>query len=154
MPEIAERQSNRMPWVAFLLMLGAIALNVGFFIGSPAQRALPWLSLLLGVAALLAAAIRVKRAFGHPQVYGGKVSSSIFAFLAIVVCAFLTLGWFQARSLPPSTGAPQVGQTAPDFTLADTHGNNVSLAQLLKQGGVGGGAPPKAVLLVFYRGYW
>jgi len=55
-----------------------------------------------------------------------------------------------------------VGQKVPDFTLADTNGNNVSLDLLLDKPNVpvveppdvGPATPTKAVLLVFYRGYW
>jgi hypothetical protein len=151
MPETVERRRNRAPWVAFLLVLCAIALNMGMFFGMPGDRIIPLLSLLLGLAALALSAIGAKRAFGQPQVYGGKVSSSIFAFLAIAICALMTFGWIQSRALPPGSGAPQVGQKAPDFTLTDAQGNKVSLAQLL---GPGDATAPKAVLLVFYRGYW
>jgi hypothetical protein len=71
-----------------------------------------------------------------------------------------------------------VGQKVPDFTLADTNGLKLSLGQLLgkehvtlvapprevmEKLGMGNqlppasaspGTPTKAVLLVFYRGYW
>jgi hypothetical protein len=156
MPEMTERQPNRMPWLALLLALVAVALNFGFFVGFPAQRALPWLSLLCGVAALFLSAIAVKRAYSRTQLYTGKISSSIIAVLSILVCALLAFATLESRSLPSSSAAPQVGQKAPDFTLPDTQGNKVSLAQLLAQGGTGAtnGAAPKAVLLVFYRGYW
>src|SRR5437660_906552 len=125
MPEIAERQPNRMPWLALLLALLAIGLNIGFFVGFPAQRALPWLSLLCGVAALFLSAIAARRAYSQPQLYKGKISSSIVAFLVILVCAFLGFATFEARSLPSTAAAPQVGQEAPEFTLPDTQGNKV-----------------------------
>ena len=51
-----------------------------------------------------------------------------------------------------TAGVPQVGQKTPDFTLANTNGQQISLAQLLST--PVGNAHPKAVLLVFYRGYW
>jgi hypothetical protein len=156
MPEMTERQPNRMPWLALLLALGAMALNVGFFMEFPAQRALPWLSLLCGVAALFLSAIAVRRAYSRPQLYTGKISSSIIAVLSILVCALMAFSTVESRSLPSSSAAPQVGQKAPDFTLPDTQGNKVSLTQLLDQGSAGAtnSAAPKAVLLVFYRGYW
>jgi hypothetical protein len=156
MPEMIERQPNRMPWLALLLALIAVGLNVGFFVGFPAQRALPWLSLFCGVAALFVSAIAVRRAYSQPQLYTGKISSSIIAFVAILICAFLALTTFESRSLPSGSAAPQVGQKAPDFTLPDTQGSKVSLSQLLDRGSAGStnGAAPKAVLLVFYRGYW
>ena len=47
---------------------------------------------------------------------------------------------------PPSTGAPRVGQKAPEFTLSDQDGKNVSLNDLIGRS--------KAVALIFYRGFW
>jgi AhpC/TSA family len=156
MPEMTERQPNRMPWLALLLVLIAVALNFGFFVGFPAQRALPWLSLLCGLAALFLSAIAVKRAYSRPQLYTGKISSSIIAVLSILVCALLAFATVESRSLPSGSAAPQIGQKAPDFTLPDTQGKQVSLTQLLDHGSAGAAnsAAPKAVLLVFYRGYW
>jgi len=154
---LQERRKNSAPWIAFLLVLGALAVSFGLFFGLPAQP-LIWLGALLALAALCFSALGVKRAFGQPQVYRGKISSSIFAFLAIAFCALLAFGWIEARKLPGTTEAPQVGQTAPDFTLSDTQGNKVSLSQLLGRGDAvpvrGGAGAHKAVLLVFYRGYW
>jgi hypothetical protein len=135
-------------------MLGSLAVSFGLFFGLPAQP-LIWMSALLALAALCFSALGVKRAFGQPQVYRGKISSSIFAFLAIVFCALLTFGWIEARKLPVPTEAPRIGQAAPDFTLSDTQGNKVSLSQLLgRDGAVPAAGAHKAVLLVFYRGYW
>jgi peroxiredoxin len=54
--------------------------------------------------------------------------------------------------LPASTAAPQVGQKAPQFTLIDSNDRPVTLAQLLTE--PINNQPPKAVLLIFYRGYW
>jgi cytochrome oxidase Cu insertion factor (SCO1/SenC/PrrC family) len=39
----------------------------------------------------------------------------------------------------------RVGQRAPDFTLQDTEGKNVTLSDFRDK---------KTVVLVFYRGYW
>jgi len=61
-----------------------------------------------------------------------------------------------SRWLPTAHGAPQIGQKAPVFTLADTHGKPVSLSELLSAP-INGKAPssnPRGVLLIFYRGYW
>ena len=46
----------------------------------------------------------------------------------------------------------KVGQKAPDFTLTDSNDKPVTLAQLLTE--PINNQPPKAVLLIFYRGYW
>jgi len=49
----------------------------------------------------------------------------------------------------------RTGDLAPDFTLADTNDQPVSLAQLLAQAANDSKAmPAKSVLLIFYRGYW
>jgi peroxiredoxin len=48
--------------------------------------------------------------------------------------------------VPPSTGAPRVGQKAPEFTLSDQDGKEVSIRDLL--------SGSKSVALIFYRGFW
>ncbi|MFN0140880.1 MAG: hypothetical protein ACKVQW_12445 [Pyrinomonadaceae bacterium] len=106
---------------------------------------------LLGVGLFAVAAVFVfvglRRGFAVGR---GKFSKIAAAALALVSGAvfglFVFLAFFMATSLPKSTGAPQVGQKAHDFTLADTTGNQVSLNGSL--------VDKKGVLLVFYRGYW
>jgi peroxiredoxin len=55
------------------------------------------------------------------------------------------------QHLPPSMGAPRVGQKAPDFTLADTESRSISLADLLSS--PVNGKAPRAVLLIFQMGH-
>jgi uncharacterized membrane protein len=160
------RQRNWAPWLGLLFAVAAMLSNAGFFIALPGQRALAWLGLVLIIVAIVCAVIGVMRAFRQPQVYRGKVSSSILGVLSLLICGLVAFGSFNARDLPSSAAAPQVGQKVPDFTLADTSGNKVSLDELLgrAQGSLAQGSPinspylnsvrPKAVLLVFYRGYW
>jgi hypothetical protein len=173
MAETMTRQRNWAPWFGLLLALVAMLSNAGFFLGLPGQRAIPWLSVALAIAALVCAAVGIMRAFRQQQVYGGKVSSSIFGVLSLLICGLVAIAAVTSRALPSSAEAPQVGQKVPDFTLADTNGNKISLGQLLGKadasalphsataGSIASGAnsntaatPPKAVLLVFYRGYW
>jgi hypothetical protein len=170
MPETTERRSNWAPWLALLFVLAAIGLNAAVFLGIPGQRVIPWLSLVLGIGAVVCSVIGVRRAFGQSHLYGGKISGCIFGVLALLVCGLLVFATFHARDLPASSGAPQIGQKAPDFALSDTNGNKVSLEQLLvpsqlagAAGNAGAASSPntagnpatqKAVLLIFYRGYW
>jgi hypothetical protein len=165
MSEIAERRRNWAPWLALLFILIAIGLNAATFMTARGVLAILWLGLVTTVVALVYSIIGIKRAFGQSAVFGGKISSSTIGVLALLFCGLMAFAWFGARTLPASGGAPHVGQKAPEFTLADTQGNNVSLAQLLGRDGsiklaAGAGsstlgtAPPKAVLLIFYRGYW
>ena len=172
LPHAPARQRNWTPWIALLLALAAFLSNAGFFLGVPGQRAIPWLSVALAIAALVCAAVGIMRTFRQSQVYGGKVSSSILGVLALLICGLVAIASVTSRALPAATNAPQVGQKVPDFTLADTNGNKVSLNQLLGKAesstsasanngsgqttpvGLSTATPPKAVLLVFYRGYW
>jgi hypothetical protein len=168
LPHAPARQRNWTPWIALLLALAAFLSNAGFFLGVPGQRAIPWLSVALAIAALVCAAVGIMRAFRQSQVYGGKVSSSILGVLALLICGLVAIASVTSRALPAATNAPQVGQKVPGFTLAETHGIEVSLDELLGRapGSISQGAPipansiyissvrPKAVLLVFYRGYW
>ncbi len=72
--------------------------------------------------------------------------------LFAVAMIFMGSTTAQAQSrLPESAGAPKVGEKAPEFTLPDTHGRPVSLAELLKPSEPG---EKPWVLLIFYRGYW
>ncbi len=86
---------------------------------------------------------------------------SLGSFLPFVIASaaalLLSLGQGAAGPLPPSKGAPEVGQKAPDFTLPDSGGVAVTLSGLLEA--PGGARKPSAdkarwILLVFYRGYW
>ena len=161
MPEIVERRPNRAPWLSFLFALIAIALNVLTFMTLRGTQVILWLSFLCGLLAVIYGIVGMGRAFGRSHVFGGKVTSSIFSALALLVCALMVFVWYHARALPGSAGAPRVGEQAPDFTLPDTQGRSVSLAQLLGHADSAGtnqpGAStpaPKAVLLIFYRGYW
>lgn len=72
-----------------------------------------------------------------------------YVWLALGVSTLLLLGgsWFNfvAARVPTTPTALRVGEPAPDFTLSDATGRPVSLADYRGK---------KAVVLVFYRGYW
>ena len=61
-------------------------------------------------------------------------------FFALVLCAVAFAGPAHAQQKPIA-----VGQPAPDFTLTDQNGQKRSLSA--ERG-------KRAVVLVFYRGYW
>lgn len=151
MPGAIQTRRNSALWLGLLLILLAILSNTLYFLHLPA-RALPYLNLALPILALLFLLAGVFRAFRQPQLYRGKVWGTILAVLSLLISLGSVLFFMVARSVPRSAGAPQIGQRVPDFTLPDSTGQPVSLSQLFSA--APGAAPPKAVLLVFYRGYW
>ncbi|MGH9528846.1 MAG: hypothetical protein ACRD2S_02895 [Terriglobales bacterium] len=155
MPDLLENRRNWAAWSGFLLAVGAILCNVVFFAHPPGQVAIPWLSLLLAVVALILVAVALKRVFWQPRIFRGRILSSIVCGFSLLLAGMAIFAFVHARELPHSAGAPQVGQKAPGFTLADTNGHQVSLDQLVAPAaGDPQSVAPKAVLLVFYRGYW
>ncbi|HLW34231.1 MAG TPA: hypothetical protein VKS98_01080, partial [Chthoniobacterales bacterium] len=86
------------------------------------------------------------RAFGRPQLYRGKVFGSIFTALALLLFASFSYEIFYVlKQVPLSAQAPRVGEKAPEFSLPDESGKQVSLANLLS---------PNGAVVIFYRGYW
>ncbi len=155
MPDAVQRRKNIAPWVGLLFAIGAIGCNIAFFVNPPLQGALPWLSLLFAVLALIFLVTGLWRAFGQAQVYRGKVLSVVLAVIALFPVGFTVFVSVTARKLPSSTAAPQVGQQVPDFTVVDSIGLPTSLDSLFAPApGAPASAAPKAVLLIFYRGYW
>jgi len=155
MPEVGQRRWNSAAIWALLLAIGSLLANLAFFIRPPLQQALPWLSLLLALMALVLVAAALRRAFAQSEVYRGKAVRIVLLVVTLALSGLNIFGFVQARALPASAAAPQVGQQVPDFTLANTGGRSVSLESLFAA--VPGDSPPaapKAVLLIFYRGYW
>ena len=151
MSDPIRKHTNSALWLGLLITVLAVLSNLLYFFKVPAA-ALPWLNLTLPAIGLIFLLIGVVRAFGQSQVYRGKIWGSIAAALAALFLAGSAWLFIQVRSVPHSVGAPQVGQRVPDFTLPDSSGQPVALAQLFA---ASPGMPqPKAVLLVFYRGYW
>ena len=145
-----KRKWNWPIWVGFVVVIAGLS-SYEFFAQFPITRDFPWANfLLLGVGgALLIAGLF--RAFGRPQVYRGKIFGSIFAAIALLLVAFFSYVIFYVlHEVPASAGAPHVGQKAPDFLLLDQNGKPLGKGDLLR----GPSGPPKAVLLIFYRGFW
>ena len=144
-----KRKWNWLIWVGFSAILGGL-FSYGFFAQFPITRDLPWANLLLFGIGVVLLVLGLFRAFGRPQLYRGKVFGSIFTAIAVFIIAFFSYEIFYVlRQVPASSGAPRVGQKAPDFILLDQNGYPVGLGDLLS-----GASGPKAVALIFYRGFW
>lgn len=150
-------------WAGFLLTLISGFSFLFFFINFPFTRDFPWLNLLLFAIALALIAVGLKRAFTVPQPAEpgpkrsvlSKILASVLATLSVLMIGLFVFSVFvMSRWLPPSTGAPQVGQKAPEFTLSDMSGQQVSLSELVAAPIPGQTNAKKGVLLIFYRGYW
>jgi len=142
-------------WVGFVLTLGAFMTYFFIFVWFPVTRDFPWANLLMFLIAAVLLFMGLRRGFAPDRTHPvrSKIVTSIVGILSLTVFALFVFTIFVVgRWLPPSTGAPQVGQRAPEFTLPDTTGRSVSLNELLTA--PVNGTAPKGVLLVFYRGYW
>ena len=142
----AKKSWNWFLWIGFLFALAGF-LSYTFFAQFPITRDFPWANLLLFAVCGILLVLGLFRAFGKPRVYRGKILGPILAILGIFMFGFFSYVFFYVlRQVPPSTGAPRVGQKAPEFTLSDQDGKDVSLRDLT--------SGSKAVALIFYRGFW
>jgi hypothetical protein len=140
-------------WGGFILSLFAFLSYYLIFVWFPVTRDFPWANFLLIGVALVVLFFGFKRAFAPDRSRASKVIASIFGTLGVLVCVmFVGVYFVFAKWIPAASGAPQVGQKAPEFTLTDSNNQQVSLNQLLTT--PINGKPPKGVVLVFYRGYW
>jgi len=146
MSTIGKKSWNWSLWLGFLLVLAGF-LSYTFFAQFPITRDFPWANLSLFTVGGILLVLGLFRAFGKPQIYRGKICGPILATLAIsMFVLFSYIFYYELRQVPPSTGAPRVGQKAPDFTLLNQDGKEVSLSGLVGRS--------KAVALIFYRGFW
>lgn len=141
------RRWNSALWIGFGLVLVGFASYIPVFTPFPITRDIPWVNYLLLLAGAVFLAIGLKRAYGDPEHYRGRISGPILSGISALAIGIFFLGTlYFSRQIPRSTGAPQVGQAAPPFVLASADGKQVSLADLLKD--------HRGAVLIFYRGYW
>jgi hypothetical protein len=140
-------------WAGFVLTLFSFLSYPFLFIDYPVLRDFPWLNLILFTLALVLLIVAVRRAFQPGRKSISKISAVAVGTLGVLIMAFfIFIAFIEARRLPASAGAPQVGQKAPEFSVPDINNKPVALADLLRQ--PINNKAPKGVLLIFYRGYW
>jgi hypothetical protein len=134
-------------WVGFAIVIAALVSYIPIFALFPVTRDIPWANYLLFLVGGGLLAVGVRRAFRDPEHYRGKISGSILAVLSVVLLGFFVVSiLYFAKQIPSTERALRLGQPAPPFVLQDIAGKQVASSELL-QG-------HRAVVLVFYRGYW
>lgn len=140
-------------WTGLLLSVFALLSYEFLFVRWPTTRDFPWANLLIFAIAAVFLLAGVRRGFAPERRRRSKIVSSLVATFGFLIIGLFLFAFFIGSTwLPASHGAPQIGQKAPDFSLADTTGKTVRLAELLTD--PINGKAPKGVLLIFYRGYW
>ena len=141
-----KRKWNWPIWVGFVVAVGGL-FSYEFFAQFPITRDFPWANLLLFAIGAALLIIGLFRALGRSQLYRGKIFGSILTAIALFLFAFLSYEIFYVlREVPLSAQAPHVGKKAPEVTLLDQNEKSVALADLL--------TGSRAVMLIFYRGFW
>jgi len=141
------RSWNWTIWSGFGIALLAAFSYIPFFSRFPSTRDFPWVNLLLFLAAGCLLATGLYRAFAQAGRYRGRISGTVISLLSLILFGLFCFGvFYEGRNIPPAGNALRVGQRAPDFMLTGVDGSPVTLSQL-RQGN-------RAVLLIFYRGYW
>lgn len=149
----ALKRFNWQIWAGFLLSIVAFLSYTIFFVNFAVTRDFPWANLLLFAIAVVLLFLGIRRSFEPGRSLVSKIVGSILTALGVLVFGFFIFAIFVlARQLPASAAAPKVGQKAPEFSMVDSNGKQVSLAELLST--PVNGKAPKGVLLIFYRGYW
>src|ERR1700682_268359 len=142
-----KRSWNAFVWVGFAVSLLAFLSYYLVFIRWPATRDIPWVNLLLFFVGGVSLGIGLNRAYREPERYRGKISGAVLGALSLLVFGlFCYLNFSLAKDLPSANTGLHAGQQAPAFTLSDANAKPVSLSELMKNN--------RAVLLIFYRGYW
>jgi hypothetical protein len=142
-----KRRWNISIWAGFAIVIAALVSYIPLFAVFPVTRDVPWANYLLFLAGGGVLAVGLRRAFRDPEHYRGKVSGSILGGLSVLLCGFFVASiLYGGKQMPSVERALRAGQPAPSFTLQNVAGKQVASADLLKS--------HRAVLLVFYRGYW
>src|SRR5437764_5430360 len=138
-------------WLGFIISVFAFLSYPLIFVDWAVTRDFPWANIVLFVVAAFLLFVGIRRAFAPDRRRLSKIFAALVAALSVLVFGlFIFTAFTGSRWLPASTGAPQVSEKAPGFTLNDTNNKPVSLNELLLQ-------PinkqrPEGVLLILSRG--
>src|SRR5215469_5998052 len=92
MPTLSPRRRNGALWIGLAFLLLSVLSNIpALYASGIPQPILPWITLLLPIAGLVFCLVGLKRAFGEPAVYRGKVGGSILTGIMVLFVAFSVL---------------------------------------------------------------
>jgi hypothetical protein len=127
--------------LALVLSLGTVAAFM-VLLSRPIPIPIPPAAYLTALAvAMVLAIVAVMRSRGRSRRWLAFTALGV----SVVLLGFGSYFNFVVARVPAARSAFVVGQPAPDFTLPDSAGRPVRLADFRGQ---------KPVVLVFYRGYW
>jgi len=142
-----KRSWNLPIWIGFVIVAIALASYIPVFTKFAVTRDFPWANYLLFLAGGVVLAWGLRRAYRDPQRYRGKISGTVLGTLAVVLAGFFVFFTvYLSKQIPSAESALHTGQRAPAFTLQNADGKAVTFADLANN--------HRAVLLIFYRGYW
>lgn len=152
---MSSKKWNWRLWAGFAIAILALVVYLAVVFR---MREILGFSLVLFVLSIALLVSGLRRAYGQRESYRGQVAGPIVAVLSALILGVFGFASYEiSKHFAAASNAPKVGQQAPQFTLVDTAGKTVSLTgALVSPVGQSGGSSraTKAVLLVFYRGYW
>ena len=105
-------------WIGFLISIFVFFSYPTIFVRWASTRDFPWANFVIFGVALVFLVLGVRRAFQPDRRLLSKiVGSALGIFSALIFATLIFTVFIASRWLPHSTNAPQVGQTAPAFTL-------------------------------------
>jgi hypothetical protein len=143
--EPVQRWPKHAVWMGLLITLAGFLSYFLYFYRFPATRDFPVVNLpivVLGVALTAGGCWGVFK-YGHRSLR--KALAGLSLLLSLGVAGLLSFYvFYYSYQLPAAVGAPALEAAAPDFTLLDQSGKEVTLSELRG----------KKVIIDFYRGNW
>src|SRR2546421_10623818 len=117
-----KRKFNWSLWMGAVIAVIAFLSYFVFFAKFPFTRDVPWANFMLFALGLAFLAVGLRRAFGPPGFYRGRISGPILATLSAAILGFFCYAIFiESRDIPSAADAPKVGEKAPGFSLSATN---------------------------------
>ena len=88
---VMKRRHNILLWAGFVMVLMAVGTYIPIFAVYAATRDIPWVNYLLFLAGGVLLVLGLRRAFGQPQLYRGKVLGSILTGVGLILFALVTV---------------------------------------------------------------